>query len=337
MRGVAALAAAAKLFCRRGYHGTAIHDILELSGAPRGSLYFHFPRGKEEIAEGAVALGSQAVLAFIAQAAATARDAESFAVALARGYGTWDAFHDACVKVAKGDDETKAEMDALDQIGDTVIEAIADYFGESHNRKMVERLVDEVTINDAEKPKTDTAVAGKTVVIAANQDTVFRRLCAATEAGVSEGIGIRGVRKAFGSAPGIVVALDGIDLDVRAGEFVSVVGPSGCGKSTLLRIIAGLETQDQGTITQDGRDVSRLPAIKRDYGIVFQSYALFPNLTIFDNVAYGLVNRRAGRERIKARFDLEEIEIPRHQRIVYQHQAATGASPSDAAPPVTDG
>jgi TetR/AcrR family transcriptional repressor of lmrAB and yxaGH operons len=79
------LAAAAKLFCRRGYHGTAIHDILELSGAPRGSLYFHFPRGKEEIAEGAVALGSQAVLAFIGQAAQGARDAEGFVVALARG------------------------------------------------------------------------------------------------------------------------------------------------------------------------------------------------------------------------------------------------------------
>ena len=79
------LAAAAQLFCRRGYHGTALQDILAASGAPRGSLYFHFPRGKEEIAEGAVALGSQAVMAFIAQAATSARDAESFAVALARG------------------------------------------------------------------------------------------------------------------------------------------------------------------------------------------------------------------------------------------------------------
>jgi DNA ligase (NAD+) len=89
---------------------------------------------------------------------------ETTAVALARGYGSWDTFHDAALKVAKGDDETKLEMDALDQIGDTVIEAIADYFGETHNRKMVERLVGEVKILDAEKPKTDTAVAGKTVV-----------------------------------------------------------------------------------------------------------------------------------------------------------------------------
>jgi DNA ligase (NAD+) len=89
---------------------------------------------------------------------------ETTAVALARGYGTWKAFHDAALKVVDKDDETRAEMDALDQIGDTVIDAIADYFGESHNRKMVDRLVEQVAIKDAEKPKTDTAVAGKTVV-----------------------------------------------------------------------------------------------------------------------------------------------------------------------------
>jgi DNA ligase (NAD+) len=89
---------------------------------------------------------------------------ETTAVALARGYGSWQAFHDACLKVVDGDEETKAEMDALDQIGETVIEAIADFFGEPHNRKMVERLVEQVAIADAEKPKTDTAVAGKTVV-----------------------------------------------------------------------------------------------------------------------------------------------------------------------------
>jgi DNA ligase (NAD+) len=89
---------------------------------------------------------------------------ETTAIALARGYGSWQAFHDATLKVVDGDEEAKAEMDALDQIGDTVIEAVADFFGESHNRKMVERLVDQVTIRDAEKPKTDTPVAGKTVV-----------------------------------------------------------------------------------------------------------------------------------------------------------------------------
>lgn len=89
---------------------------------------------------------------------------ETTALALARGYGSWKAFHDAGLKVAKGDDDVIAEMDALDQIGDTVIRAVAAYFGESHNRGIVERLTKEVRILDAEKPKKDTAVAGKTVV-----------------------------------------------------------------------------------------------------------------------------------------------------------------------------
>ena len=79
------LAAAAKLFCRQGYHGTALRDILSVSGAPRGSLYFHFPRGKEEIAEGAVALGAQAVRAFIVRAAEASRDGEAFVTNLVRG------------------------------------------------------------------------------------------------------------------------------------------------------------------------------------------------------------------------------------------------------------
>jgi len=106
-----------------------------------------------------------------------------------------------------------------------------------------------------------------------------------------------GVTKSFGKFQ----ALQGIALTIRRGELVTFLGPSGCGKTTLLRIIAGLETQDSGTIVQDGKDISRLPAIRRDYGIVFQSYALFPNLSIFDNVAYGLVNRRKGRAEIDAR------------------------------------
>ena len=89
---------------------------------------------------------------------------ETTALALARGYGSWEAFHDACLKVAKGDEETIAEMDALDQIGDTVIKSVAAYFGESHNRGIVERLTKEVTILDAEKPKSNSAIAGKTVV-----------------------------------------------------------------------------------------------------------------------------------------------------------------------------
>jgi DNA ligase (NAD+) len=89
---------------------------------------------------------------------------ETTALALARGYGSWKAFHDACLKVTKGDEEAVAEMDALDQIGETVIESIKAYFGESHNKGIVERLTKEVKILDAEKPKTDSKIAGKTVV-----------------------------------------------------------------------------------------------------------------------------------------------------------------------------
>jgi DNA ligase (NAD+) len=89
---------------------------------------------------------------------------ETTALALARGYGSWKAFHDACLRVAQGDEEAAAEMDALDQIGDTVIASIRTYFGESHNRGIVERLTKQVIILDAEKPKSNSAVAGKTVV-----------------------------------------------------------------------------------------------------------------------------------------------------------------------------
>ena len=108
---------------------------------------------------------------------------------------------------------------------------------------------------------------------------------------------LEGIRKDFGS----FTALRDIRLDVAQGEFVCFLGPSGCGKTTLLRIIAGLEAQTEGSILQGGRDISALPPAERDYGIVFQSYALFPNLSSFDNVAYGLVNRRVGRAAIAAR------------------------------------
>ena len=108
---------------------------------------------------------------------------------------------------------------------------------------------------------------------------------------------LRHIRKEFGS----FTALQDIDLEIRKGEFVCFLGPSGCGKTTLLRIIAGLETQTAGSISQGGRDISLLPPARRDYGIVFQSYALFPNLSVADNVAYGLVNRKTPRSEIKQR------------------------------------
>jgi len=99
---------------------------------------------------------------------------ETTAMALARGYGSWQAFHDASLEVAKGNQDIRQEMDALDQIGDTVIEAIADYFGEPHNRELVERLAKQVTILDVEKPRTDSPVAGKTVVFTGSLEKMTR-------------------------------------------------------------------------------------------------------------------------------------------------------------------
>ena len=106
-----------------------------------------------------------------------------------------------------------------------------------------------------------------------------------------------GIRKDFGA----FTALSNIDLDIAKGEFVCFLGPSGCGKTTLLRIIAGLEVQTAGRIELAGRDISTLPPAKRDYGIVFQSYALFPNLSVADNVAYGLTNRKVPKAQAMAR------------------------------------
>jgi iron(III) transport system ATP-binding protein len=105
------------------------------------------------------------------------------------------------------------------------------------------------------------------------------------------------IHKQFGS----FTALRDVSLDITKGEFVCFLGPSGCGKTTLLRIIAGLEAHSAGRIEQNGRDISALPPAERDYGIVFQSYALFPNLTVADNVAYGLVNRKLPRGEIRTR------------------------------------
>ena len=99
---------------------------------------------------------------------------ETTARALARGYGSWPAFHEACLRIAAGDAETRAEMDNLDQIGETVIDSIAAYFGEKHNRGIVERLTAQLKILDAEKPASDSAVAGKTVVFTGSLEKMTR-------------------------------------------------------------------------------------------------------------------------------------------------------------------
>lgn len=110
-------------------------------------------------------------------------------------------------------------------------------------------------------------------------------------------LSVRSLTKSFGP----FTALKSVDLDVAPGEFVCFLGPSGCGKTTLLRAIAGLDPQTSGSIVMRGRDVSHAPPSERDFGIVFQSYALFPNLTIAQNVGYGLVNQKVPKANIDAR------------------------------------
>jgi iron(III) transport system ATP-binding protein len=108
---------------------------------------------------------------------------------------------------------------------------------------------------------------------------------------------INNLSKSFGSFH----ALDDISLTVNNGDFVCFLGPSGCGKTTLLRCIAGLETQTTGSISQKKTDVSTLPPSSRDFGIVFQSYALFPNLSVFSNISYGLINKKWTKDAISDR------------------------------------
>jgi iron(III) transport system ATP-binding protein len=116
---------------------------------------------------------------------------------------------------------------------------------------------------------------------------------------------VRNVNKHFGAFS----ALSDVSLGVRRGEFVSVLGPSGCGKTTLLRVIAGLEQQNGGSVWIDGRDVSREPVAARKLGIVFQSYALFPNITVAGNVMYGLHERSAAARQARAMEMLDLVGL----------------------------
>jgi putative spermidine/putrescine transport system ATP-binding protein len=110
---------------------------------------------------------------------------------------------------------------------------------------------------------------------------------------------LRGLRKAYGD----VAAVDGVDLEIAEGEFFTLLGPSGSGKTTTLRLIAGFERPDEGTVELAGRDVSNVPPYARDVNTVFQDYALFPHLTVAENVAYGLrvkgVPKRERSERVE--------------------------------------
>ena len=134
-------------------------------------------------------------------------------------------------------------------------------------------------------------------------------------------VALEGIAKTFGA----VLALREVSLAVAEGEFVCFLGPSGCGKTTLLRIVAGLERQNAGVVRIAGRDVSGLPPGHRSYGIVFQSYALFPNLTVARNVGYGLEARRVGPRGIEARVDeLLDLVGLRPHKLRYPAQLSGG-------------
>jgi len=120
-------------------------------------------------------------------------------------------------------------------------------------------------------------------------------------------LSVHNISKFFGSFQ----ALKDVSFGVDESEFVCILGPSGCGKTTLLRVIAGLETQSDGTISQNNKDISLLPPDQRDFGIVFQSYALFPNLSVKNNIAFGLKTRKQNKETINQRVN-ELLELVGH-------------------------
>ncbi len=123
-------------------------------------------------------------------------------------------------------------------------------------------------------------------------------------------LSVKNINKYFGDFQ----ALNNISFDVKEGEFVCILGPSGCGKTTLLRVIAGLESQSEGLINQNNKDISLLPPDQRDFGIVFQSYALFPNLSVKNNISFGLKTRKQNKETINKRVDelLELVGLSDH-------------------------
>ncbi len=116
-------------------------------------------------------------------------------------------------------------------------------------------------------------------------------------------LSIRNLSKVFAGKDKRVVALSDISLDVREGDLFTLLGPSGCGKTTTLRCIAGFEKPTNGEIHFLGRDYTSIPPFRRNIGMVFQSYALFPHMSIFDNVAYGLKIRKLSRQEIKDRVN----------------------------------
>jgi putative spermidine/putrescine transport system ATP-binding protein len=132
---------------------------------------------------------------------------------------------------------------------------------------------------------------------------------------------LAGLRRQYGS----VLALDGLDLTIGPGELVVLLGPSGCGKTTTLRLLAGLEDADDGTITVADKEITRVPANRRDMGMVFQAYSLFPHMTVTQNVAFGLRLRHRGKaEREKRALEMLELVGLSEQADRYAHQISGG-------------
>ena len=132
---------------------------------------------------------------------------------------------------------------------------------------------------------------------------------------------LQNLSRAFGATR----ALDGLSIEMAPGELVALLGPSGCGKTTALRIVAGFETADTGSVLVDGKDMSHVPANRRDMGMVFQSYSLFPNMSALDNVAFGLRMRKLGAaERRKRAGELLDLVGLAPQAKQYPHQLSGG-------------
>jgi len=140
------------------------------------------------------------------------------------------------------------------------------------------------------------------------EELTERQAEGATRTGDRPAVRLEAVRKAYGD----VVAVDGVDLEIVQGEFFTLLGPSGSGKTTTLRLIAGFERPDAGRIELGGRDVSDVPPYARDVNTVFQDYALFPHMTVAENVAYGLRVKGVSRRERQARVDsvLDRMRLP---------------------------
>jgi putative spermidine/putrescine transport system ATP-binding protein len=142
---------------------------------------------------------------------------------------------------------------------------------------------------------------------------------ASARAGVK--VSLAGLRRQYGS----VLALDGLDLTIEPGELVALLGPSGCGKTTTLRLLAGLEDADAGTITVAGKEITHVPANRRDMGMVFQAYSLFPHMTAQQNVAFGLrLRRRSKAERDRRAMEMLALVGLSEQAGRYAHQLSGG-------------